>query len=190
MKKHLTDEELAALVESAPRRVEPPEDLWPGIRAQIESRRAGSRDSSGVPERQRRGRWMTAGWLAAAAVLLVIASSAVTALLLRSGPGEPAARVATEAAGVRPETGVAPRFASTREYERMERELTALLEAQRDLLRPETVEKIERNLALIDQAIAEIRTALADDPNNRALHDLLASSYEQKAALLRQASQI
>jgi hypothetical protein len=71
----------------------------------------------------------------------------------------------------------------------MDRELAAQLASQRDKLMPETIEKVERNLAIIDQAIDEIRQALAEDPNNRALQQLLKASYGQKAALLRQVSQ-
>jgi hypothetical protein len=74
------------------------------------------------------------------------------------------------------------------EYDRMERDLAALLASQRQTLQPETIARVERNLAIIDQAIAEIRVALASDPTNRALHALLKASYGQKAALLQQAS--
>ncbi|HJU64902.1 MAG TPA: zf-HC2 domain-containing protein [Gemmatimonadaceae bacterium] len=171
----------------APRAIEPPEELWSGIRARIDAGRVvplGERHRTAMPGRQW-SRW----WLAAAALLLVVLSSSVTALLLRTDgsrlTGELAVRTDTQADGE-----ALPRFVATDEQERMERELTALLEAQRATLTPETVAKIERNLDVIDAAIEEIKMALAEDPNNRALHDLLSSSYRQKAALLKQASQI
>jgi hypothetical protein len=72
------------------------------------------------------------------------------------------------------------------EYDRLDRELAALLAAQRGKMQPETVAKVERNLAIIDAAIAEIRQALAEDPGNEALRQLLKASYGQKSALVRQ----
>ena len=55
-------------------------------------------------------------------------------------------------------------------------------------MQPETITKVERNLAIIDAAIAEIRQALADDPGNDALRQLLKATYGQKSALVRQVS--
>jgi hypothetical protein len=74
------------------------------------------------------------------------------------------------------------------EYDRLDEELSALLAGQRDKMQPETIAKVERNLAIIDGAIAEIRQALAEDPGNEALRQLLKASYGQKSALVRQVS--
>jgi anti-sigma factor RsiW len=178
---------LRGAIDEAPRTMAPPEDTWTEVRARIGAR------PLALAQRRRamtRSRWLGPGWLAAAAVLLVVLSSMVTAWVVgRDGPRPTAPTVAGEGP-VPDERGVTPRFVATDEQERMERELTALLEAQRSTLTPETVAKIERNLDVIDAAIDEIKTALAEDPNNRALHDLLSASYRQKAALLKQASQI
>jgi hypothetical protein len=74
------------------------------------------------------------------------------------------------------------------DYDRLDRELASMLAAQLDKLQPESVEKVEHNLAIIDQAIREIRDALAVDPGNEALLQLLKASYGQKSALVRQVS--
>ena len=177
---------LRGAVDQAPRSMAPPEDAWTEIRARIGARPLPLAERrSAMP----RSRWLSPGWLAAAAVLLVVLSSMVTAWVIREGPRASAPTLASER-GAPDERDATPRFVATDEQERMERELTALLEAQRSTLTPETVAKIERNLNVIDAAIEEIKTALAEDPNNRALHDLLHASYRQKAALLKQASQI
>jgi len=40
----------------------------------------------------------------------------------------------------------------------------------------------------VDVAIAELKDAIARDPNNPALRQLLATSYRQKVELLKRAS--
>jgi hypothetical protein len=49
---------------------------------------------------------------------------------------------------------------------------------------------LERTLRVIDEAIAEARAALAADPSNRTLLDVLSANYEQKVELLRRASEL
>jgi len=171
-------------VVALPRRIDPPENLWPAVQAQIGRL---SPVPAGLAPAARpmssHGRGRSIAWLAAAAALLVAASSITTLLVLRSDRG-PA--VAESPASLR-ETPT-PIMIVNGDYERVERDLAALFETQRKTLQPETIAKVERNLAIIDEAIAEIRNALATDPTNRALHDLLRASYGQKAALIQQVS--
>jgi hypothetical protein len=125
-------------------------------------------------------------WLAAAAVLLIVASSALTVLIVRPpSPGVARAPDSVVPAGVGSEPIVR---AVSDDYERLDRELAALLAEHRAKMQPETVAKVERNLAIIDAAIAEIRQALAEDPGNEALRQLLKASYGQKSAFVRQVS--
>jgi hypothetical protein len=69
-------------------------------------------------------------------------------------------------------------------------ELATTLATQRRALAPETVATLERTLRIIDEAIAEARSALAADPGNGALLDVLSANYEQKVQLLRRASEL
>jgi hypothetical protein len=55
---------------------------------------------------------------------------------------------------------------------------------------PETAETLERNLRIIDAAIAESRAALEKDPNSRELIDMLSATYDAKVKVLRQAVEI
>ena len=76
------------------------------------------------------------------------------------------------------------------EYVSQTETLSELLERQRDQLAPETIATLERNLAIIDAAIADSRAALAADPSNPELETLLRAGYEQKVALLERAAQL
>ncbi len=181
-----------AEAERADRAMDPPAEAWPAVRAQLEQRKVvgipGARSSSpgtawrGVPSRVR---WS----LAAAAMLLIVATSAVTSIVMRGGSaGSPGA-------GTVPVRAQAPAMAI--EVAQVERgylesvvELTQALEAARPRLAPATIAIVERNLAVIDAAIAESRAALLQDPENRVLLDVLAGSYGQKLDLLRRAARL
>jgi hypothetical protein len=63
--------------------------------------------------------------------------------------------------------------------------LNAIVRDQRSQLDTATVAVIERNLRIIDRAIAQSRAALAKDPGSRFLNDQLNSALDQKVELLR-----
>ena len=174
---------LLTITAALPREIEPPMDLWPGIGDRVKARQPARRPQQWPPRGDHRV------WLAAAAVLLIAMSSAVTMLLVRDGRlASPRSAPAIATGG-----GTSPAPASgtpvSDPYDRMDRELAARFAEQREMLQPETIEKVERNLRIIDEAIGEIRQAMADDPHNEALQQLLKASYSQKQALLHQVSQ-
>ena len=111
---------------------------------------------------------------AAAAIVLMAASSAATVLILRH---DPPAAVAT-----------APAF--EQDYIEQAAALSDVLGTERGRLAPQTIETLERNLRIIDQAIAESRAALEADPGDPDLRLLLRASHEQKVALLEQATRL
>jgi len=156
-----------AEVQALPKSVEPASDLWPGIHARLAPRGKG----------RGRGRIAMPGWmLAAAAVLLIAVTSGITALLLRT-PQKPAAPM--------PLSTVSPLEA---QYASAASELSAELERARGRLAPATVRIIERNLAVIDSALAESRRALAQDPSNATLERLVIAAWRQKMDFLRRAT--
>jgi hypothetical protein len=69
-------------------------------------------------------------------------------------------------------------------------ELESALQKQRGRLDPRTVQVVERNLALIDKAIADARTALAADPASPYLNAHLASTMRRKVGLLRRVNEL
>lgn len=177
----------------------PPErDLWPGIAARL-APRGGPVD---VPEgdegviplavagRNRRRVAMTVPQLMAAGVALVLFSAGAMWLTVTDGgaPGLPGADLpvaAGAAAAVSPATTVA--FA---DFDRAIGDLEQEYEARREDLDPETIRIVERNLAIIDEAIGEARTALEADPSSQFLSAHLATAMRQKMGLLRQAAMI
>ena len=63
--------------------------------------------------------------------------------------------------------------------------LSALIERGQTELSPETIVKLKESLRVIDGAIVEARRALAADPGNKLLIEMLSASYSQKVDLLR-----
>ena len=120
--------------------------------------------------RRRRRRFLPA---AAAALVLMAASSAATVLIMREAP-DAVANV--------------PAFES--DYIEQAAALSDVLGAERERLAPETIETLERNLRIIDGAIAESRAALEADPGDPDLRLLLQASHQQKVALLEQATRL
>ena len=193
--------ELLESVDSVPRSVLPPEDLWDDIRSSIDFRkevmlpvgdpvRSDRNRSSGTYSRERPW-WAYRTMLAAAALVLVVVSSGVTALVLRGDSGDTQALTVRDSAQMF-EASVLPvgfRRAES-EYLRTIAELRATLRSQRDVLRPETIAAVEHSLSVVDTAIEEARTALLSDPSNATLVDLLTASYERKVELLRRAADL
>ena len=65
--------------------------------------------------------------------------------------------------------------------------LHSALESRRGQLNPSTVEIIEQNLAVIDEAIRQSKAALARDPNSSLLNEQLDRTLAKKTGLLRAA---
>lgn len=68
--------------------------------------------------------------------------------------------------------------------------LHTIVERRRTLLDPVTIGVIERNLKVIDDAIAQCRLALAKDPGSRFLMESLNNALENKVELLRTATML
>lgn len=159
-----------------PRDIEPERDLWPAIEARLEPRdvRAGRR-------------WL---WPAAAAVLLVVGSSLITATLLRDD--EPLVAQRAPAAG---EVGYAnaafgPGQTLDPAYETARQDLARTLSARIDRLPPDARRQVEKNLAEIRRASAEINAALELSPGDPLLEELLLNAYQDELAVLASVNQL
>lgn len=73
-------------------------------------------------------------------------------------------------------------------YDRAIADLQAVLIEHRSELDPKTIEVLETNLAIIDQAIEQARRALAADPASSYLHGHIAENMKRKYELLRRAA--
>ncbi len=161
------------------------DELWPAIRLRIEARKVvalAPTAAEPAPRRRalRRVRVWT-GLLGAAA-----AAAAVTVVLVR-GDGSVVPDVAVPGQGNTTRSFVT-QVDSAQWYEAEAQTLLDRLELQRAVLRPEAARALERDLRSIDVAIIELKDAIARDPGNPALRQLLASSYRQKIDLLKRAS--
>ncbi len=178
--------ELRAVVQQAQRLGEltPERDLWPGIaeRVQQAPRGTGRGWSTLADKLVGRARIsLTVPQLAALAATLVAATAAVVVLSRDAGVEvSPAGTEATPAVRL-------ANFADP-QYDAAVADLKRALEAGRDQLDPQTVAVLERNLAIIDGAIAQAREALRADPANTYLNAYLADARRRKLALLRQAT--
>ena len=167
--------------------VDPGEDLWADVKQVIDGRKeVALRGTGSAPVKLRIQ--VSPVFLAAAAIILIIVSSGITAVMLRS----PSTTIVEAPRAVPEQGGVLPVVvqATEDEYARTIADLRLAVDAQRANLSPETIRTVDRSLAVVDGAIAEARAALIADPNNRTLVDLLASSYQRKLDLLRRTSEL
>jgi hypothetical protein len=187
--------------------LEPPRDLWGGIAATIGAPTASAPIDDKVIEfpagrtarddvRSGTGEALRVAFsmpqLVAACVALVAASSLATWVALPGQGGAPVG-VAAPSAGVGPASMVStavpqqqPPAALAEELATLER---TLVEA-REVLDPNTVRILERNLSVIEQAIEDSRQALAQDPENEFLAAHLERVYERKLSYLREAARV
>lgn len=187
--------EVAAL----PASIEPPAGSWVKIRAEIEASVKPLRSNIGSQSKRpaRIAFWQRPIFLAAAALALVAGSSAVTAIAIsrRGNEGAPTpagaaqARIASSAADSGPAT-LAQFTVAEGDYLRAVNDLSATLESDRGSLSPATIAKLRESIKVIDAAILEARNALAADPANRTLIQMLANSYEQKLDLLKRTTEM
>jgi anti-sigma factor RsiW len=188
--------------------MEPPRDLWQGIAATIQAPAphidggakvialpTGATQPTPAHGGQQRGATPAARryafstpQLAAASIALVAASSLATWLagpgLGGAPPAEPSVPVAGAVSMVSDPAPVPAELAD---------ELASLeqtLDEARSILDPNTVRVLERNLAVIEQAIEDSRRALEQDPGNEFLASHLERVYERKLEYLREAARV
>ena len=125
----------------------------------------------------------------------VQSSSPSTRVATRDGRGTRQAgtpvtrRDATPTAAATPVVAVAlPPAAAA--YDREIVAMRALITERRKDLDPVTVRVLERNLKIIDQAIAESRAALVQDPASGLLAEQLTRAMRRKLELLRTAADL
>src|SRR5262249_9906350 len=150
-----SNERLDALVDRLPPTIEPSRDLWPSIEARM---------------------------------VLPAPRAPVWQLALAAG----IAAVFVGALFVGMQRGPAPRDSATLAYrEQLDGAYSPLRKAsleryrtRADLLDPALRRTVEANLAIIDRALAEIRVALARDPDNAELGQIMKRTYEQELAII------
>ena len=161
---------------SLPKSLEPARDLWPAIEAQLEPRAGrGSRA------------WL---WAAAAGVLLVVGSSLLTATLLQRETDRVARQTAAQDGPAYATAAFGPGQALGPGYDAARRDLLGTLSARIDRLPPDARRQLEKNLAEIRRASAEINAALALSPGDPLLEELLINTYQDELAVLASVNQL
>jgi anti-sigma factor RsiW len=170
---------------------EPPARVWLRIERAIELERRAER--GGVPRALRAtvSRVSRYAWLAAAAVLVL-----ATAVGLRYGlTSRPASPIGTQPVALAPnpastdeasaEAVEAELRAAEAHYERAIKGLEQIAGAGEKTLDPKTAMTLQKNLAVIDQAINESRAAVRAEPSSAPAANSLMENFKTKLALLQ-----
>ena len=124
------------------------------------------------------------------AVLVAVLSSTITAVYLNSrSPSRAASTLGRPGEATTP-ASLAAFTIEENNYLRTAATLQDLLDQRETALAPETVAQLRASLRTIDEAILEARNALARDPNNKLLIEMLSANYRQKVDLLRRSTEI
>jgi anti-sigma factor RsiW len=172
-----------------PKFIDPPADAWSNIQSAISRDESAVRANSSV---SRSNIWQRRYVLAAAAILVAVLSSAGTALYMNGHySGAKSSRaVANSSSGEATPATLAAFTIEENNYLRTASMLQDLLDQQEASLAPETVAQLKASLRTIDEAILEARNALARDPANKLLVEMLSASYRQKVDLLRRTTEL
>ncbi len=186
----------------------PSHDLWQGIAERIDTPVVGLADRQPFWKSPR-----VAGLAAAAALLLAVGLGYRAVRHAAVAPATPAVRVAATnrppsdtalttapsplpATTPRPAENTRARLAANRaaeatpaaiekSYDGEIAGLRTIIKQRHSQLDTATVAVLERNLAVIDSAIAQCKTALAKDPNSKFLMQSLSQSLDIKVQLMR-----
>jgi anti-sigma-K factor RskA len=173
--------ELLTEASQLPNEIAPERDLWKDI-----ALRMGKRE--GLPAVKRRTGFSALRYALLAASLAAMFLGGI--YFARMNGGETTEISQTAGLYMTGEDPVADLAALNAEYANARTVLVQALDDSRDRLSPETVAVLDENLAVIAQAVGEIRAALEKDPGNQRLIRSLVAAYDQEVDLLKRASQL
>jgi hypothetical protein len=168
-----------------PKEIAPPESAWNRISEQVQ------RDSRNAKARPVDHFWQRPVFLAAAGLALVAASSITTALVVNARNETAPRGAATVQVPIASSPATLAEFtARENDYIATVNALSETIESAHVELAPGTIEKLKESIRIIDDAIIEARRALTADPSNKALIEILSTSYDQKVDLLRRTAEM
>ncbi len=181
----MNDQDLDQAIRDLPMQITPERDLWPQIEKRLTPRGPGTTDrGAGGPTMTRRSAPI---WGLAATVLLVATASLTTFVATRAhyAPGGDGATIVAQLPP--PAAELTPVAASVLpvDYTMARGELMAILEASLERLDPASRQVVDGNLREIRAALTTIELALAEDPDNASLQQLLVSTSQQELNLLK-----
>ena len=168
------EDELTALAGTLPAGVSPDRDLWPAIEQAIAH-----------PAPRGRTPWNSTWAQAAAVVLLVAGSSGVTYFAVNDdGQQAPEVIYADNVfESVSGDFGL--QYTLGNEYLDAHSKMQSGLEQKLDSLSPDARDAVVKNLNTIRVAIKDLNNALAVEPDNTLLQELLLNTYHDEMALMK-----
>jgi hypothetical protein len=169
----MNEDKLTKAASQLAKEITPERDLWPGIEAAIV-------ETAAEPRRGRRTPMLAQ---AAAVALLVGASSSLTYLAVKDDSATvvpvptPNYEFSRAAFGTNYTLGPG--------YQDAHADLASKLDEELAKLSPEERDDVERTLAVIREAINDINVALAADPDNAYLQELLQKTYREELTVMR-----
>jgi Putative zinc-finger len=161
--------------------VAPPDHIWLEVAGQI---RLGEAPAPVAAERPpaRSAAWQ---WLGLAAALVFATLAAYAVMRYRSAPVEAPAQAGNAAATGSVETVTQELSLALEHYDKAIAELETIAKSNDGTIDPVTAATLQRNLGVIDQAIAESRAALSANPQSEPAFDSLIDALRQKVGVLQ-----
>jgi len=169
----MNDDKLMEAAGQLSTQIKPERDLWPGIAEAI---------TAPAPRR-----WTPMFAQAAAVVLLVGASSAVTYIAMKD---DISPTIIASPDMIFEQASFGNRYYLGPGFQDARNTLVADLEIELERLSPDVRNDIEANLTLIHTAISEINAALEKEPENILLQEWLLNTYRDELGLLRRVSSL
>jgi anti-sigma factor RsiW len=158
----------------------PPDRVWLQIAGRL--RQEGRITTAPQPQRTRHS---YVAWLAIAAALVIAAGSAVLLLIPRTTTPSPSAAPVAVVPGKSVETVQNEVEVAQQQFEKAIADLEKVAKANQQALDTGTSATIDKNLGILDQAIAENRAAVKSEPASVAARETLFDALRQKVSLLQ-----
>ena len=167
----MKDDKLMLAAKGLATEIAPQRDLWPGIEEAIQA--------------PQRSRWMPLFAQAAAVVLLVGASSAITYITVKDQQ-QPYVQITPEL--MFEQTAFGSRYNLGLDFQDARATLAAQADEELARLSPELRAEVEKSLEQVHQAIFDINQVLAEQPDNALLQAKLLMAYREELSVLRRVS--
>jgi anti-sigma factor RsiW len=168
---------------------EPPVRTWSrverAIRLELEARAAEKPVTRAIQASVKTGSRLM--WLGLAAAAIIVLAAALTLRFGRFGPHPaPAPEAASQRVSSPNAQSVEAELRQASEhYEKAIKGLEQIANSEQGSLDPRTAATLQKNLAVIDQAITESRAALHTEPNSEPAQQSLIDNFKTKIALLQ-----
>ncbi len=161
--------------------IAPPDHIWLEVAGQIRLGEAPAPVETSRPS-ARSGAWQ---WLSLAAALVFVTLAAYVVMRYQTAPSQPPAQAGNATTAGSVETVTQELSLALEHYDKAISELETLAKSNDGTIDPVTAATLQRNLSVIDQAIAESRAALAANPQSQPAFDSLIDALRQKVSVLQ-----